>query len=313
MRLGDDARRSVVFFGTRNPGHDGAPVLFRGTGFIIGHKEENITFIYLVTAAHVAKALSVSGEFVTRVNMKEGSAYEELCRDVRWYFHEDSSVDVAIAEYMPPEGHDCVYFSSANFLTKERRESKKIGAGDLIQIVGLFRLLAGTKRNLPIVHTGHLALVPEEGERIPQKNQDGDVLEVEGYLVEAQTLQGLSGSPVFVRRTLAVLPAPGTDTGLQPKGYGAVFLLGLYSGAWDGEPGEILSADRTSRGTLRVPVGMGIAVPAPKITEVINCAALREARRLGIEVDRQEAAIKDAPAAVTRAPQPAAEAGTLPD
>jgi hypothetical protein len=216
MRLGEDARRAVVFFGTRNPEPKGPAIRYGGTGFLIGHKQDDFTFVYLVTAAHVARSLARFGEFVTRVNMKNGPATEEWAEGVNWYFHEDGAVDVAVAEYVPPQGHDCVYFPSDQFLTKERREGKNIGAGDLVQIVGLFRLLSGTNRNLPIVHTGHLALVPEEGETIPQEH-DGKIVDVEGYLVEAQTLQGLSGSPVFIRRTLPVIPAPGTETGTWPK------------------------------------------------------------------------------------------------
>ena len=47
-------------------------------------------------------------------------------------------------------------------------------------------------------------------------------------------------------------------------------MLGIYVGAWDGAPGEILSRERDFKGGIRVPVGMGIVVPAQKIIELIR-------------------------------------------
>ncbi len=91
----------------------------------------------------------------------------------------------------------------------------------------------------------------------------GELVEAEAYLVEAQTLDGLSGSPVFLHQPVT-LP-------FEPKclAYGPVRLVGLYVGSWDGEPGEILAADRSSRGNIRVPVGMGLVIPSKKIVELI--------------------------------------------
>jgi hypothetical protein len=49
-----------------------------------------------------------------------------------------------------------------------------------------------------------------------------------------------------------------------------VKLLGIYTGAWDGEPGVILSKDRNLRGGMRVPVGMGTVVPIHKLIQLIR-------------------------------------------
>src|SRR5258708_16164609 len=71
--------------------------------------------------------------------------------------------------------------------------------------VGLWRLLEGKERNLPVVHTGNIARLPGE-EKIPVRapNKVGGREMVDGYLIEAQTLKGLSGSPVFVRPSCSV-------------------------------------------------------------------------------------------------------------
>jgi hypothetical protein len=82
-------------------------------------------------------------------------------------------------------------------------------------------------------------------------------------LVEAQTLEGLSGSPVFTRK--------GEKW--------ALFLLGIYQSAWDGRPGEVLEKDRNLSGKgFRVPVGMGTVVPAWKIIDILDYAELKEPR-----------------------------------
>ena len=88
---------------------------------------------------------------------------------------------------------------------KEQENVEEVEVDDLCYTVGLWRVLEGKERNLPIVHTGHLARLAGE-ERIPIKDPrqpDGVVL-AHGYLVEAQTLSGLSGAPVFIRRSVCV-------------------------------------------------------------------------------------------------------------
>jgi hypothetical protein len=164
-----------------------------------------------------------------------------------------------------------------------------LGIGDIAYVVGLFHLLHGKKVNLPVVHTGHIALLPED-ERIPVFNRTTKKpQEVEGYLVEAHGLEGLSGAPVFARSSTAVTakllyqgppllniqkpeyPVPG-------RLHGMTLLLGLWLGSWDGEPSETLAHEKGLKGR-RVPVGMGIVVPASKIAETLNQQELVMARQ----------------------------------
>ena len=101
-------------------------------------------------------------------------------------------------------------------------------------------------------------MMPDPDDLIPVKHPPKPV---EGYLVEAQTLSGLSGSPVYVRRSIKV--AATEVTGVEPLAYGAVFLLGMWIAAWD---------------INEVSVGMGVVVPADKILETLNHDDLREMR-----------------------------------
>ena len=57
---------------------------------------------------------------------------------------------------------------------------------------------------------------------------------------------------------------------MKPLGYGAIFLMGVYLGAWDARPGEILEADRDFKQRLRVPVGIGSVAPFDHIMEVVE-------------------------------------------
>lgn len=159
----------------------------------------------------------------------------------------------------------------------------------------------GAKKNFPIVHTGHIAALPDKDERIPVIDRaTGKISKVLGYLVEAQTLEGLSGSPAFVRDIVRVpqdLPS-GFETvshRLTAEAYGEISLLGIYQGSWDGRPGEILAADRNlNDDKFRVPIGMGIVIPAAKIFEVLDMPKLKKMRKKVIDQkERNRAATTD--------------------
>lgn len=92
--------------------------------------------------------------------------------------------------------------TDVHFFQPGEFENSNIGVGNFTYTIGLFRLLSGEKRNLPVCHFGTIAMLPGD-ERIPVTDwtdPDGRRrILVEGYLVKSQSLNGLSGSPVFVR------------------------------------------------------------------------------------------------------------------
>jgi hypothetical protein len=149
---------------------------------------------------------------------------------------------------------------------------KQLMCGDVINLIGLFRLHAGKQRNIPFVHTGHLAVLSDSSERIPVRDRTTNkVVPAEVHLVEAQTLDGLSGSPVFAHEMVSLGNfVIGREPDQHPYAFGKVRLLGIYSGSWDGEPGEILASDKNLRGNVRVPVGVGTVVPADKLMELVR-------------------------------------------
>jgi hypothetical protein len=171
--------------------------------------------------------------------------------------------------YLNPANWDVAYYELGDRV-QPSSSSYRVLCGDDICIVGLFHWHSGQERNVPIVHSGAIALLPDPDEKVLIKNRaTGNAERVEVYLVEALTFEGLSGAPVFHREPVALRTFPEHNGGpvLAPTG---AQLLGVYSGAWDGPPSELLRVDRNWETGRRIPAGMGLVVPAERIVETIK-------------------------------------------
>lgn len=220
-----------------------------------------------------------------------------LSDGVTWYEHPtDTTVDVAVFPYTPPEWARANAFPTGSVLTDFKKQTKKIGPGDIAYVVGIFKLLPGAKRNNPVVHVGHLASFAE-GEAIPTfdwrcNKKPCPELKINGYIVQVDTMPQASGSPVFVRRSFPIT-APDPDakpqliegTNLQQvpvlrgEVYGSTWLLGLWHGAWTDDLSKMLALPQ---GSVNLGMGMGVTIPAPRILEVLNqpeLMAMRQAKR----------------------------------
>lgn len=162
------------------------------------------------------------------------------------------------------------------FLTAPIKERYSIGIGDEVFLTGLFYKHRERKRNIPIVRVGNIAAMPEEKVRTSMGL-------IDAYLVEARSIGGLSGSPVFVRlealRTLEKDQLIIGGGGNTPTNI--FYIMGLMHGHYDA---RLLSTDLLNEDTVltneqkREIVNMGIAivVPCEKILEVINQPMIRE-------------------------------------
>ena len=273
----------VVFLGFPDRSAGPSDITCVGTGFLLMYDGG----FYLVTARHVAEVLGDTG-FCTRVNTLDGGSRNlEPDHKVTWVYHSDPTVDVAIVGFgiSRAEGFDFLYLDEILLIKEDRENDEFIETGDLCYTIGLWRLLEGKGRNLPIAHTGHIARLPGN-EKIPitdKRQSEGYVL-VDGYLVEAQTLSGLSGAPVFIRPSaLLSLDAIRQDVPGTPQEHlkliayrEEVALLGLWQAAWDAPASEVIVTDRGRQ--MTVPVGMGVVVPTSRIVEVLELPALKEPR-----------------------------------
>ena len=277
MRINDDLRKAVAFIGSLG-GEQFSPC---GTGFLVRHDD----FIYFVTAKHIAIGLEET-PFCVRFNSKSGDPtyiqFDPLKQTWRWFFHTDSSVDVAMLQITfslnAANGTLDIRIIPSDLFCGPDVAAEKIGPGDPIQTVGLFRHFSGVDSNFPIVHSGNIAAMPSD-ELIPVDDWDGgrERKKIEAYLVEQQSLAGLSGSPVFVVPTIVIsgLPSKGGNVDFAVND-SKFFVLGLWQGSWEGWPDDVLQ--RELRPGVRVPVGIGIVVPVQKIKEVLNMPKAKEDR-----------------------------------
>lgn len=275
MRLHDDTLKSVVFLGLETTDNAGQPQFVpAGTAFFLRYDR----MPYLITARHVAEPLH-STPFVLRCMKKDGTIGRMEIEKIRWIYHPDEDVDVALIPLAMNEKVDWRTIPQEMLLDKKRRDTFKIGVGDEVQIVGLYRLLHGKTRNLPIVHTGHIAMMPGD-ERIPVRDATTGVIKyARGFLVEAQTFEGLSGSPVFVRHTWHSKKKEGVIYACGPPQ-----LLGLWRSAWSAAPDEVLATQHPD--ARKVPVGMGVVEPLDGIMEALQLREVVEYReRCQLEKD----------------------------
>ena len=241
LRISENARKCVVFFGIGGAGpmdNAGVPltISYGGTGFLIAHHQDGVNVPYLITCRHVAKLLSKHSEFYVRANTIGGESYTLPVKKMEWAYHPDQTVDLAAASYsLPTHIFDVIYFRlDAQTTVLGDKAKSLVYCGEPISLIGLFRLHPGKQRNISFVHTGNVAVLPDEFERIPMRDRTtNETIHAQVYLVEAQTLDGLSGSPAFVHEIID-LPDFDSDFGSKPEirtAFGAVRLLGIYTGS----------------------------------------------------------------------------------
>jgi hypothetical protein len=115
-----------------------------------------------------------------------------------WCLHPtDPTVDVAVLPCNIEPEMDVLSISTKHFWSPSANGDQKIGIGDEVFFPGLFTYAPGHRRNIPILRHGNLAMLPDEPIQV-----DSGFAEV--YLIEARSIGGISGSPVFVRPTMSL-------------------------------------------------------------------------------------------------------------
>lgn len=258
----DEVRKCVAFIGFRMA--DGS-YRVRGTGFFVNKKiigQENLTVSWLVTAKHVLDRIRGLGldEVFIRVNMSSGKAeWHSAGKIDDWIFSKDPSVDAAIQRVTLYEEFDHLGIGVEIAFNDAFKVEKGVSVGDDVLITGLFRHHHGTNRNIPIIRTGSLAAMDEE--KVVTKTG-----EIDAYLIEARSIGGLSGSPVFLN----------LGTLRMEKGrlqhYTSPFLiwLGLIHGHFDTNTAETDDIIEDADNGEKINVGIAIAVPVIKVMEMIN-------------------------------------------
>jgi hypothetical protein len=269
-------RKPIVYLGYEISEGDYKPA---GTGFFVSRPFHDVVnpFEYhtalgqcfLITAKHVVDGIRRKGSSVfMRANFHDGSSHWLLCEDSNWYFHPTQSdmIDVAAMRCTIPPTLDHVPLSTRAFATADNLRILDVSVGDEVFMSGLFSQHFGRERNIPIVRVGNIAAMMEE----PVATQLGPI---DAFLIEARSIGGLSGSPVFLNlpaaRAVSLMGSRATQNSLTQF----YALLGLVHGHWDARLEEDNTDDEVTPDDLRlrnVNMGIAIVIPCSKILEVLT-------------------------------------------
>ena len=273
MQIPDEIRKCVAFvcYKTTNE------TKWAGTAFFVSVPLEGIedSSVYLITAKHVIDAIqreSSDKKVYLRMNLKNAGSRLIRTPIDKWVFHpQESNVDVATLNWAPSqETFDYLALPIKYAGTEDIIKKENIGVGDDVCLVGLFVNHFGSQRNLPIIRVGNIASMPEEK---VHTTKYGDI---DAYLVEARSIGGLSGSPVFAY--MGDMRKIGTTTQLGRQGLPLLYWLGLMHGHF-----------ALSETALQINTGIAIVVPTWKILEVINQEVFMKAREKVIEKAAKDA------------------------
>jgi hypothetical protein len=258
---------------------------FLGSAFFLGRAPEGYlggvapaSGLQLVTAKHLIDRVRKRGlgHIFIRVNAKSGNSAWVMTEISSWRFHpSDPSVDVATLPMGVLPEWDHIVVPTAAAFNAEQTSRHEIALGEEVFIVGLFRHHRGKKRNIPIVRVGNLAALDEEKVQVA----DGSI---DAYLIEARSLGGLSGAPVFLNLG-AVRNVSGQI--IASRGPGPiVLLLGLVHGHYDVDVSKIDAQAEEELTPERINTGIAIVVPIAKILETFDACSPPGAQPIQIVV-----------------------------
>jgi hypothetical protein len=276
LRVSEQFLKCVAFVGEMIDAD--TPGDFHGTGFFLSvpaksPELEGFRFGYFVTAKHVAEALQDHNVYM-RVNKVGGGTTDfQNTFGQNWYLHPtDKTADVAIVPLAGQPNADVGTVGIEELGTTEALAKLQVGIGDEVFSVGLFTPVGeNTSTNIPIVRYGTIAMMPPE--QIQTELGYADV-----YLVEARSLGGLSGSPVFARPTMKIdIPEVCGINKMLGVAPGSI-LLGIMQSHWDVKESEMNNIYFVNDRKRGVNYGMAVVVPASKILDILNRPELVEMR-----------------------------------
>jgi Trypsin-like peptidase domain len=242
-----------------------------GTGFFIVVPSEglkkNFLFPYVVTNRHVIE----SGNTVVRMTTRDGKKHIIETDERDWRFHVQGDDLAVFLISVDPSKLRFSHIRSNELMLKHDLMTHAVGIGDDVFVVGRFVNHEGRQRNSPTARFGCIAQMPNEPVRIGKFTQDC-------FLVEARSVGGFSGSPVFWH----VLPfayRPKASVQIGP------LLLGVEAGFmqdWTAvcdAAGRPINPGEPNAQQVRVNSGMMVVVPAWKLAELLNSEAVAAKRR----------------------------------
>src|ERR1700730_10923690 len=253
-----------------------------GTGMIIGRLWNTIKtryHYYAVTHRHVLDI----GASIIQINTENGKSRQIETEPHEWFFIPDTD-DLAVCDITDQineqEDDIITYIAESTFLTKDFIESRDIGMGEDVFMIGLFIEHPGKGKNVPLGRFGNLSRLADEQSPV---EQNGNLCP--SHLVDMRSRAGCSGSPVFVYRTpFSDLSRNGAFTG-QPVHPGDYFLkfLGVHCAQF---PEEMTFRKAESRGDiikegdkLMTNSSITVVIPAWQISKIIDLPHFNNRRK----------------------------------
>jgi hypothetical protein len=273
MWIPPDITTTVCFLCVEHEGRK----LYGGTAFFVTKGEADtpdLRWAYLVTAKHcVEKAFREYSNLFYRLNKKNGGVkFVALPHpdSSKWFMSEDA--DVAVLPFDEDPEAEMRVLPSDMFITDELIREEGIGPGDDLFVIGLFKEVQGRNRNFPIVRSAMIASMPDE----PFQDKDTGI-SYRAFLIEARSIGGLSGSPVFMalkKRDVQMHPQPRGFHGMTHS----MLIVGLIRGHFDLEDQESLT-DFGGTELERLNSGIAIVTPIQEVEKVLMSDELRKKRR----------------------------------
>lgn len=282
--LADQYPRSVGFL----LAEEGGPPI--GTGFLVGYqlgkrKMNNLPFVYLVTARHVAENagwLRINRDWLPSHIVGSYEGVLEL--PIGSWIHHEGGADVSVSPIQRQPRLRTINIPSYQFVQlgpgprhfvfagdADPLEKRQPLLGDRIYFIGLIEHMQSmVKRNVPMVRSGTLGAMYEPG--VPIRLEDGteDEYGYQSHLVDCRLLKGYSGSPCFIQHEEFVEQKVVRHTRL-------LGVMGAYFNAPISAQGEVQGGGSLPI-TLSLNAGIGVVVPSEAIIEVIELPVLMEDR-----------------------------------
>ena len=279
MRIPERLLSCIVFVGLDENG----PFTPLGTGFVIVTYTDGFSFQSVVTARHVIEGTKTSS-ITLRVNKTDGTIGYPRTKREDWRFHPDPRVDLALCPtHLPMEEFSVLHLDvDEHLLTEKIVADEQIGVGDDVFMAGMFTRHLGDNQNRPIVRVGNIAALAKAGEKVETTRGPA-----EAHLVEARSIAGLSGSPVFVHMApFRVMD----DGGVRSKSEEGSLLSWRHAGSLrDKGSQQVVSIDDAAPGDMNT--GIGIVIPGKQVQKLLDMPELK-ARRQQV-VDRERSAQKN--------------------
>lgn len=153
-------------------------------------------------------------------------------------------------------------------VTTDVLQTQVVGPGDEVFLPGLFVNHYGAQRNEPIVRLGNIAAMPAEPVRTKMLGA------IDAYLIEARSVGGLSGSPVFLNLGIVrhTSNAPGAELRFH-TGQRTWYLLGVVHGHWQAEH-EDVEVDAASA-TEHVNMGIAVVTSIDRVISLLQADPLK--------------------------------------